>query len=153
MKTAVPLASTASVPVVAPLMGSLMGTGAEPAGKDTLEPVGVKLAMRAVAPEAGSALANRFTDTGPRPSVTLTASSSSTSTGVTLMVSGASSTWPSELATTTVMGGTGPVKPGAGLNTYVPSGATVRVPVVTPVAGSTTGTGACLLYTSDAADE
>jgi hypothetical protein len=50
--------------------------------------------------------------------------------------------WPSLLVTVYVMGGTGPIKPAAGLKLAVPSDATVTVPATLPVRGSETVTGA-----------
>lgn len=62
------------------------------------------------------------------------------SSGLTFTLRGTSLDWPSELATITLMGGTGPTYPGEGVNVYRPSELISMVPVATPVAGSTTGT-------------
>ena len=58
----------------------------------------------------------------------------------TLMVTGTSLDWPSELVTVTYTVGTGPEYPGAGVNVKVPSVRTTRDPVTLPVMGSSTCT-------------
>lgn len=56
---------------------------------------------------------------------------------VTMMLSGTSLDWPSELVTVTYTVGTMPVKPGAGVKVKAPSARTSSAPTSVPVSGST----------------
>jgi hypothetical protein len=117
VKVAVPPGSTTTVPATLPLMGSVTVTGVGPGVYTTLEPGRVKPVTLTVVPGGGTVLSSRLRVSGPLPAGRVWVSLASVSTGLTVMVNGTSTDWPSELDTSTSTVGTGPVNPGAGVKT------------------------------------
>ena len=92
-----------------PVAGSVTVTGAVPAGYTTLEPGRLKLVTLTVVPGGGTVLSSTLSVSGPLPAVMVRLSLASVSTGLTVMLSGTCTDWPSELVTRASMVGTGPV--------------------------------------------
>lgn len=86
----------------------------EPAG-DALPPVTVKLVIFTDVPGGGTVLPNTLIVIGAPLLTADTLVSPTRSIGVTNTFRGTSFDWPSELVTVRMMGGTAPVKPGAGV--------------------------------------
>lgn len=136
MKVTVPSGNTTTVPVSWLVTGSTTGTGVGPAGYTAVEPGSVKLVTLAVLPAGATELPSTLSVRGPVPATRVGVSLASVRKALTLKLTGTAAVWPSVLTTAATSVGTGPVKPGAGLKVYVPSGCTSSVPVRAPVVGS-----------------